>query len=380
MYAIRSYYAWVGGSLSSAHYGTYAKYFVKYLTAMKNQGINIWAITVQNEPENGNAEPSMLMSSAEQINFINNNLGPQLAGAGFSAVKIIAYDHNCGNTTYPIDVCKNSGYVDGAAFHLYSGDISALTTVKNSTGKNVYFTEQYTASTGDFGGDFYWHFKNVLFGASLNWAKVILEWNLANNSSIGPHTPGGCNTCQGAVTINNSTSYNYNLSYYLVGQFSKFVKSGAIRLSTSVAGANVLSTAFQNTDGTIVTLVYNMNSSSQTFKIVSGTQSFVYTLPGSTVASFVWQTNPNALNDLKDSDLFLYPNPANNSLNIKNNISGQTVKSIAFVTMTGKVVLQKLVDGTDSETRINISDLPAGVYIAKIICEGNSFYQRVIKQ
>ncbi|MDD3078634.1 MAG: glycoside hydrolase family 30 beta sandwich domain-containing protein [Paludibacter sp.] len=372
--------AWIGGKLSSTYYETYSKYFVAYLNAMKNQGINLWAITVQNEPENGTAEPSMLMTYAEQISFINNNLGPELAGSGFSAVKIIAYDHNCGNTTYPIAVCNNSSYVDGAAFHLYSGDISALTTVKNATGKNVYFTEQYTASTGSFSGDFAWHFQNVLFGASLNWAKVILEWNLANNSSIGPHTPGGCNTCQGAVTVNNSTSYNYNLSYYLIGQFSKFVKPDAIRIGTTTAGTNVLSTAFQNTDGTIVTLVYNTKSSSQTIKIVSGTQSFIYTLPAATVASFVWQTDPNGLTQLTNSDLFLYPNPAKNIIKIKNNISGKTVKSIAFITMTGKIVLQKLINGTAPETTIKISNLPAGVYIAKIICESSSLYQCVIKQ
>lgn len=92
--------AWVGGSLNTAYYSIYANYFVKYITAMKAQGIAIWAITPQNEPEDPFNEPSSTMTAAEEINFINNNLGPALANTGFSA-KIIAYDHNCDDTIYP---------------------------------------------------------------------------------------------------------------------------------------------------------------------------------------------------------------------------------------------------------------------------------------
>ncbi|WP_431244300.1 hypothetical protein ACQ9BO_08095 [Flavobacterium sp. P21] len=110
--------SWVGGSLQTQYYAAYAKYFVKYIQAMQAQGISIWAITPQNEPENPNNEPSMLMNSTEQKNFINQQLGPQLVIAGYGGVKIIAFDHNCDNTAYPIDVLNNSSYVDGAAVSL----------------------------------------------------------------------------------------------------------------------------------------------------------------------------------------------------------------------------------------------------------------------
>ncbi|MBA3706923.1 MAG: beta-glucosidase, partial [Bacteroidetes bacterium] len=53
---------WVGGSLDPTYYATYAAYFLKYLDAMKAQCISIWAITPQNEPENANNTPSMLMT------------------------------------------------------------------------------------------------------------------------------------------------------------------------------------------------------------------------------------------------------------------------------------------------------------------------------
>jgi glucosylceramidase len=276
---------WVGGSLNAGNYGDYATYFLDYLNAMRAQGIEIWGITPQNEPENPYNEPSMTMNAGEQLNFINNHLGPRIRNAGYT--KIICFDHNCDNTSYPTTVANGSSYVDGAAFHLYSGNISAMSTVKTATNKNVYFTEQWTSSTGAFGGDLSWHTQNITIGAANNWAKAIFEWNLANNSSMGPRTPGGCNTCLGAITVNNSTSFTRNVAYYIIGHLSKFVKPGALRISSNNSGS-VQSTAFKNSDGSKVLLAINTGGSNVTFKVKWGSQSFSYTLAGGAVASFKW--------------------------------------------------------------------------------------------
>ena len=280
--------SWVGGSLQTQYYAAYARYFVKYIAAMQAQGIPIWGITPQNEPENPHNEPSMLMNSTEQKNFINQQLGPQLAAAGYGGVKIIAFDHNCDNTAYPIDVLNNSSYVDGAAFHLYLGNISAMSTVRNATNKNVYFTEQYTGSGGSFGGDFGWHMQNVVIGSTNNWSKTVLEWNAANNSSLGPRTPGGCSTCLGAITVNNSTSYTRNVAYYIIGQISKYVKPGAVRIGSSSSSGSIVSVGFKNPDGSIALVVYNTSGSSNTIKVVSGSSAFNYAVPGSSAVTFTW--------------------------------------------------------------------------------------------
>jgi len=279
--------SWIGGSLQTQYYAAYARYFVKYFAAMQAQGISIWGITPQNEPENPNNEPSMLMNSTEQKNFINQQLGPQMASAGYGNVKIIAFDHNCDNTAYPIDVLNNSSYVDGAAFHLYLGNISAMSTVRNATNKNVYFTEQYTGSGGSFSGDFGWHMQNVVIGSTNNWAKTVLEWNAANNSGLGPRTPGGCSTCLGAITVNNSTSYTKNVAYYIIGQISKFVKPGALRISSSSTNGSIVSAGFKNPDGSIALVVYN-SGSANTIKVVSGSSAFNYTVPASSAVTFNW--------------------------------------------------------------------------------------------
>jgi len=288
--------SWVGGSLQTQYYAAYAKYFVKYFDAMKAQGINIWGITPQNEPENPNNEPSMLMNSTEQKNFINQQLGPQMAAAGYGNIKIIAFDHNCDNTAYPIDVLNNSSYVDGAAFHLYLGNISAMSTVKTQTNKNVYFTEQYTGSGGSFSGDFGWHMQNVVIGSTNNWSKTVLEWNAANNSSLGPRTPGGCSTCLGAITVNNSTSYTKNVAYYIIGQISKYVKPGAVRIGSSSTSGSISSVAFKNPDGSTALVIYNSGGSSNTIKVVSGSSAFNYAVPASSAVTFTWGTsNPVAV-------------------------------------------------------------------------------------
>jgi glucosylceramidase len=92
----------IGGSLQTQYYDVYAKYFVKYIQAMKAQGITIDAITPQNEPLHPGNNPSLYMTAAQQTNFIKNNLGPAFATNSITT-KIIAYDHNCDRPDYPLE-------------------------------------------------------------------------------------------------------------------------------------------------------------------------------------------------------------------------------------------------------------------------------------
>jgi len=278
------------GSLNTAYYDAYARYFVKYIEAMQAQGINIYAITPQNEPLNPYNNPSMTMQAAEEANFIKNNLGPQFSANGITT-KIIAYDHNCDRPDYPEAVLGDAGanpYVDGSAFHLYGGDISALTTVHNAyPNKNVYFTEQYIGGPGNFGGDLAWHVNNLIIGASRNWSRVVLEWNLAADPNYNPHTAGGCSNCLGAVTISGN-SYTRNTAYYTVAHASQFVRAGALRISSNTFSTSIQNVAFKNPDGTKVVVALNTASSSQSFKVKWGGESFTYTLPAGAVATFTW--------------------------------------------------------------------------------------------
>jgi glucosylceramidase len=280
----------MGGNLQAAYYGAYAQYFVKYIQKMKEQGITIDAITPQNEPLHPGNNPSMLMSANEQTNFIKNNLGPAFQAASITT-KIIIYDHNCDRPDYPIAVLNDAAanpYVNGSAFHLYAGDISALTTVHNSfPTKSVYFTEQYTSSTGSFDGDLKWHLKNVIIGSMRNWSKNALEWNLANNPAYEPHTVGGCNTCKGAITINSSDSYIRNVGYYIVAHASKFVPAGSVRI-TSNLNANLNNVAFKTPSGKIVLIVENDGTGSELFNIKFNGKWTTTSLEVGSVGTYIW--------------------------------------------------------------------------------------------
>ena len=282
--------SFVGGELKPEYYNVYAQYIVKYLQQMKQEGITIDAITPQNEPLHGGNNPSLLMSSTQQANFIKNSLGPAFKAANLKT-KIILYDHNCDKPEYPINVLKDKAafpFIDGSAFHLYAGDISALTTVHDAfPTKNVYFTEQWTSSNGHFDGDLKWHLQNVIIGSMRNWSKNALEWNLANNPSFGPHTLGGCDACKGAITINSDDSFERNVSYYIIAHASKFVPDGSIRIGSDNVG-DLTNVAFKTPSGKTVLIAVNIGQKSEIFNIKNDGKWITSSLDAGAVGTYVW--------------------------------------------------------------------------------------------
>ncbi|WDD97599.1 cellulose-binding domain-containing protein [Thalassomonas actiniarum] len=305
---------WIGGRLKNDHYGDLAHYFKNYLDAMAAQGLDIWALTVQNEPENGHNEPSMLMSADEQYNFIENHLGPLLKNSPHSQVKILGFDHNCDNTSFPIQVAQ-SQYVDGSAFHLYGGDISAMSTVKESSGKDVYFTEQWTGlpdGTSEeelntaFNLDLGWHMENVVIGATRNWSKTVLEWNLFTSPS---NAQRGCINCMGAMTLDESNfNINRNVSYYIISQLAKALQPGAKRIDSGGISGELHHSAFKNPDNSYVLLAYNASwTQVQNTTVAWRGQAFQYPIPPRSAATFSW-TETGTGNSVSCDGVNDYPN------------------------------------------------------------------------
>ncbi|UPL47495.1 glycoside hydrolase family 30 protein [Hymenobacter sublimis] len=281
--------SYIGGALKPEYYAAYAQYFVKYLQAMQAEGIRLDAITLQNEPLHDGNNPSMLMSALEQATFIRDHVGPALRAAGLTT-KIITYDHNLDKPEYPLTILRDPGasqYVDGSAFHLYAGDITAMTTVRNAfPSKNVYFTEQWVGGPGDFAGDLKWHVSNLIIGATRNWSRNVLEWNLAADPNYGPYTPGGCSTCLGALTISGD-NVTRNTAYYTVAHAAKFVRPGSVRISTNELG-NLPNVAFKNPDGKKVLIVLNAGNATQRFAIQYRGNVATTSLDKGAVGTYVW--------------------------------------------------------------------------------------------
>lgn len=281
--------ATVGGELRPEFHNTYANYFVRYIQAMEAQGIEIDAMSVQNEPENPFNNPSMIMSPAQQADFIGNHLGPAFREAGITT-KIFAFDHNPDNPDYPIEVLNNQNanqYIDGSAFHLYAGQISNLSVVRNAhPDKNIYFTEQWVEAPGDLGSDLRWHTRELIIGAVRNWSKNVLQWNLAADPENRPFTPGGCTDCLGAVTINGNT-VERNSAYYIVAQVSKFVPPGSRRIASNFE-TEIPNVAFETPEGKIVVVVLNNTNQPVNFNINVPREPITTSLPAGASGTYVW--------------------------------------------------------------------------------------------
>jgi glucosylceramidase len=296
-----------GGMFNDTYYSSLAQYFVKAIQAYQAQNIPIYAISPQNEPDNTNSSyPTEKFTSAEETSFIGNYLGQALINANLTP-KVFAYEHNWDDVNYPETVLGNSAaysYTAGTSWHCYAGGTTAAsqTTVEQMfPAKGHWFTECSGETNGGFAGDLVFGVDQLIIGSTRNWAKAVIEWNLALDQNSGPIN-GGCTNCRGFVTINTSTTpatITYNVENYVYGQAAMFVKQGAYRIdsNSSAIGANSIEdVAFKNPDGSIALIVLNSSASSQTFDInwAPNNTNFSYTLPSQSVVTFNWMPSTGA--------------------------------------------------------------------------------------
>ena len=229
------------------------------------------------------------MLPQEQAEFIKNSLGPAFRKAGIKT-KIVLYDHNADRPDYPITILNDPDarkYVDGSAFHLYGGPITALTEVhKAYPDKAIYFTEQWIGAPGNLKGDLTWHVKNLIIGATRNWSRTVLEWNLAADPKQEPHTDGGCTQCLGAITLDGNT-VTRNPAYYVVATASKFVRPGSVRIQSNTSDT-LPNVAFKTPNGGVTLIVLNSSEAPQLFTIRYKGKWLNTTLPAGAVATYVW--------------------------------------------------------------------------------------------
>ncbi|MGA8438306.1 MAG: glycoside hydrolase family 30 beta sandwich domain-containing protein [Candidatus Sulfotelmatobacter sp.] len=279
-----------GGELRPEYYPAFAKYFVKYIEAMRAEGIAIDAITVENEPLNPKNTPSMVMFGQEQDTFIAKDLGPAFEKAGIRT-KILLYDHNPDVLSYPLSILGDpvaSQYVDGTAFHLYGGDAGLLMQVHDAyPKKNLYLTEQSVTErrSGQLG--IAEPVRRVMIGATRNWCRNVLLWNLAADPQNGPHTNnGGCTQCSGAITLDGD-SVTKNVAYYVLEHFSQFVPTGSVRVASSEM-EQLASVAFVTPEGKVVLVVSNTGNFPKRFAVKYHGKVFPTALPPESVGTFVW--------------------------------------------------------------------------------------------
>jgi len=286
-----------GGNLNTKYFPGLAKYFVKFVQGYQQHGVPIYAISVQNEPlYSTDTYPTEYLPATDEAAFIGAHLGPAMSSAGLEEVKIFGYDHNWNKPEYPEAVLNDaaaSRYVAGNAFHCYAGSVDAQSAVRKMfPNKDIWFTECSGITPTSFAKDLSGQVENLLIGATRNWARSVVLWNIVLDQNSGP-TNGGCMNCRAVVTVDSSKpnpSITRNVEYYVLGHLAKFVGPGAFRIdSNSFDHGSIQDVAFQNPDGSIVLLVMNGGGSSTAFTVQWHEEAFRYSLQAGAVATFRWQ-------------------------------------------------------------------------------------------
>ena len=296
---------WVGGKLLPEYYDTWALFFSKYIDAYKAEGIDIWGITVENEPlGNGNNWESMHYSAEEMTQFVQNHLGPKLETEGKGDVKLLGYDQNREHLPHWVDeMYKNeetSKYYDGTAIHWYASTYEVFPDElqyahKKDPSKYLIQSEAcvdseipkwkddqwYWSKEGtDWGWDWapekdkYLHPKYApvnryardIIGCLNNWVDGWIDWNMVLDTQGGPNWFK--NWCVAPVIVDPEKDEVYFTPiYYTLAHFSKYIRPGAVRIGFENEDDQLMVTAAQNPDGTIATIIFNQGTSAKHLKL-----------------------------------------------------------------------------------------------------------------
>ncbi len=280
-----------GGWLAQEHYDTYAGYFVKYIDAMRREGITIDYITPQNEPRhNDDRYPSMRMEPSDQARFIGKYLGPALRKANIRT-KILCWDHNWDMIDFPMGVLADPDarkYTAGAAFHAYAGEPSAQAQVQKAfPEQEIHFTESSGGFWAtDFGGNIRWDLTNPILGSIRYGARTSLKWNLVLDENQGPQN-GGCDNCRGIVTYNRKTGVvTRNEEFYAFGHVGAFVRQGANVVASSVIDGSP-SAVFLNQDGGRV--LVTCSEKARRIQVIDGKRAAQINIPAGSAVTLTWR-------------------------------------------------------------------------------------------
>lgn len=188
---------------------------------------------------------------------------------------------------------RNDPLFGGIAWHGYAGDPAVGSQVHQQYPDVPQFSTEH--SGGTWIGNQHNEDMADIVTYTRNWSGTVVKWSLALNQDMGPHN-GGCGTCTGLVTVQEggprAGQVDNTIEYYTTGHLTKFVKPGARRIS-STASSTVQNVAWRNPDGSKALIAHNGGTSARSVRVDWGGQSFVYSLPARTTATFTWSGTPS---------------------------------------------------------------------------------------
>lgn len=319
---------WRGGKLLPEYNKTWALFFSKYIKAYQQEGIDIWGITVENEPLGNNNNWESMHFSAEEMNaFVQHHLGPTLATEGLGDVKILGYDQNRGEelNKWAAVMFQNeetSKYYDGTAIHWYASTVdyfpASLQFVhQKAPDKHLIQTEAcvdgqaprwkedawyWKEEAKDWGWDWapkeekYLHPKYVpvyryardIIGCMNNWVDGWIDWNMVLDKQGGPNWFKNWCTAPIIVDPENDEVY-FTPLYYTMAHFSRFIRPGAVRIGFECPDKDLMVTAAQNPDASVVVIVFNPSEKEKSFSVDLPGRAFTATIHEKAIQTLVFK-------------------------------------------------------------------------------------------
>jgi glucosylceramidase len=290
-----------GGSLLPEYFDAWAHYYAKFIKAYEAENIPIWGLTIQNEPMATQRWESCIYTAEQERDFLKNHLGPILDLEGLGDKNIIVWDHNRDLITQRANTIlgdpEAAKYVWGTGFHWYEtwtgskANYENLGRVKESfPDKQLMFTEGCNES---FDAEKYGYWPNAeRYGNSMindfnNGTAGWTDWNILLDENGGPnHVENFCFApIHGDI---GSGELIYTPTYYYIGHFSRFIKPGAKRVSTSCSRTFLESTTFMNEDGSFATVIMNGTDEEIKYKLFVYDQKIELSIPARAMQTVVY--------------------------------------------------------------------------------------------
>lgn len=279
-----------GGKLKPEYAQAWANFYVKFIKAYQHEGIPVWGLTVQNEPMAKQRWESCIYTAEEERDFVKNYLGPTLHRQGLANEKIIIWDHNrdllyqrASTVLEDPDAAK---YVWGTGLHWYVRDVfdNVKRVSESFPDKKLLFTEGCSESfNANTINEWQWgeRYGKAMVNDFSNGVVGWTDWNILLDERGGPNHVG--NFCFAPIHANTKTGeLTYMNAFYYIGQFSKFVKPGAKRVTSSSNRDELETVAFINDDNKLVVIVLNLTDATLPYNLwIKGRAAQTTSLPHS---------------------------------------------------------------------------------------------------
>lgn len=317
--------AWASGSLAAEHYDTWARFFVKYVEAYREQGVDIWGFTVENEPLGNDSNWESMHYTPEQMGtFVKHHLGPALRDAGLDQ-RLLLYDQNRGEELEEWSDALLTDqellpFLAGTAVHWYKGTVDWFPASLEHTHElapdlHLIHTEgcvdaevphwkddqwYWSKEATDWGWDWakpedkanhpkyvpVYRYARDMIGCMNSWVDGWIDWNMVLDRNGGPNLAN--NWCVAPVIVDTATDeVYYTPLYYVMAHFSKYIRPGARRIGYSSTDEDLMVTAAQNPDGSVCVVALNMTDTPKQFRLSVGEKSKVMEIDAAALQSIV---------------------------------------------------------------------------------------------